>query len=94
MHPLRFMLFIIIFEKHSIAGNMEWAGTLVADMEEHGLEASLGLYNRMMDGYAHCHAKVHCLNVFRKLKDTGMSPTVVSYGCLINLYSKVYAYPC
>lgn len=54
--------------KCSKAGNMERAEALVADMEEHGLEATLGLYNMMMDGYAHCRAEVQCLDVFRKLK--------------------------
>lgn len=47
---------------------MERAEALVADMEEHGLEATLGLYNMMMDGYAHCRAEVQCLDVLRKLK--------------------------
>lgn len=28
------------------------------------------------------------------LQDTGMSPTVVSYGCLINLFSKVHLQLC
>lgn len=47
---------------------MERAEALVADMEEQGLEATLGLYNILMDGYARCHIEAQCLNVFHKLK--------------------------
>ena len=54
--------------KYSKAGNMERAEAVVADMEEHGLEATLGLYNMMMDGYAHRRAEIQCSDVFRKLK--------------------------
>ena len=52
----------------SKAGNMERAETLVAAMEAEGLEATLGLYNMMMDGYAHSHNEAQCLAVFQKLK--------------------------
>jgi pentatricopeptide repeat protein len=57
-----------LFGIDSKAGNMERAETLVAAMEAEGLEATLGLYNMMMDGYAHSHNEAQCLAVFQKLK--------------------------
>lgn len=47
---------------------MERAETLVVAMEAEGLEATLGLYNMMMDGYAHSHNEAQCLAIFQKLK--------------------------
>lgn len=53
---------------YSKAGNMERAEALVTAMEEEGLEGTLGLYNTMMDGYAHKRAEAECLNAFRRLQ--------------------------
>lgn len=47
---------------------MERAEAIMTAMEEQGLEATLGLYNMLMDGYVHCRAVDKCLNVFRRLK--------------------------
>jgi pentatricopeptide repeat protein len=62
------VLYHNIINAYCKAGDMGKAEALVAEMEAEGLEAILGLYNTMMDGYAHCHDESKCLHVFHKLQ--------------------------
>lgn len=68
---------------------MVQAEALVRDMEEEGIDATIDIYHTMMDGYTNIGNEDKCLVVFDRLQECGFTPSVISYGCLINLYSKV-----
>ncbi|XP_073098626.1 uncharacterized protein [Elaeis guineensis] len=70
-------------------GNMARAEDLVREMEEEGIDAPIDLYHTMMDGYTNIRNEEKCLIVFERLKECGFTPSVISYGCLINLYTKM-----
>ncbi|KAK2971282.1 hypothetical protein RJ640_001308 [Escallonia rubra] len=70
--------------------NMERAEALVREMEEEGIDAPIDIYHTMMDGYTMIGNEDKCLLVFDRLKECGFTPTVITYGCLINLYTKVH----
>ncbi|KAF4354084.1 hypothetical protein F8388_002484 [Cannabis sativa] len=85
--------------------NMDRAEALVREMEEAGIDASIDIYHTMMDGYTMNGNEDKCLVVFDRLKcnddfeidrlilritcECGFTPSVISYGCLINLYTKI-----
>ncbi|KAF8395440.1 hypothetical protein HHK36_019386 [Tetracentron sinense] len=69
--------------------NMDRAEALVREMEEEGIDAPIGIYHTMMDGYTNIGDEDKCLIVFERLKECGFTPSVISYGCLINIYSKM-----
>ncbi|XP_022862173.1 pentatricopeptide repeat-containing protein At5g04810, chloroplastic-like [Olea europaea var. sylvestris] len=70
---------------------MDRAEALVREMEEEGIDAAIDLYHTMMDGYTMIGNEEKCLIVFNRLKECGFTPSVITYGCLINLYTKVSA---
>ena len=68
---------------------MERAEALVREMEEESIDALIDIYHAMMDGYTMIGNEEKCLIVFERLKECGFIPSVINYGCLINLYPKI-----
>lgn len=52
----------------SKSGNMERAEELFEMLEAEGLDATLGCYNALMDGYANLGDEEKCLSVFHRLQ--------------------------
>jgi pentatricopeptide repeat protein len=61
----------------------------VREMEEDGIDAPIDVYHSMMHGYTIIQNENKCLVVFERLKECGFKPSIISYGCLLNLYVKV-----
>ncbi|KAK1401802.1 hypothetical protein POM88_001407 [Heracleum sosnowskyi] len=78
-----------IIYAHCQRCNMERAESLVREMEEEGIEVPIDIYHTMMDGYTIIGNEEKCLVVFERLQECGFTPSVISYGCLINHYTKV-----
>ncbi|KAL0008103.1 hypothetical protein SO802_009605 [Lithocarpus litseifolius] len=78
-----------IIYAHCQTCNMDRAEALVREMEESGIDAPIDMYHTMMDGYTIVGNENKCLVVFERLKECGFTPSVISYGCLINLYTKM-----
>ncbi|KAK6135930.1 hypothetical protein DH2020_030313 [Rehmannia glutinosa] len=53
------------------------------------IDAPIDIYHTMMDGYTMIKNEEKCIMVFDRLKECGFAPSVVTCGCLINLYTKV-----
>ncbi|KAL1546089.1 pentatricopeptide repeat-containing protein, chloroplastic-like protein [Salvia divinorum] len=56
---------------------------------EQGIDTSVDIYHTMMDGYTMVHNEEKCLMVFHRLKECGFTPSIVTYGRLLNLNIKV-----
>ncbi|XP_057978869.1 pentatricopeptide repeat-containing protein At5g04810, chloroplastic isoform X2 [Malania oleifera] len=78
-----------IIYAHCQTCNMDRAEALVREMEEEGIGAPIDIYHTMMDGYTIIGNEDKCLIVFDRLKECGLTPSVITYGCLINLYTKM-----
>ncbi|XP_043694575.1 pentatricopeptide repeat-containing protein At5g04810, chloroplastic-like isoform X2 [Telopea speciosissima] len=74
---------------HCQTGNMNRAEDLVREMEGGGIDAPIDIYHTMMDGYTNIGNEEKCLTVFERLKECGFTPSVISFGCLLNLYTKM-----
>lgn len=61
-------MYDVIFCKCSQTRNLDRAEALVREMEEEGIDAPIGIYHTMMDGYTMIQNEEKCLMVFDRLR--------------------------
>lgn len=67
---------------------MERAETLVREMEEAGIDASIGIYHTMMDGYTMIGNEDKCLVVFARLKVNTRNNVAFVQGLFIQMCTR------